>query len=105
LVAKHARPGDLNNLTSDARTAEGSRLLAQDDAQGVAADREIDRLSHEIAQAMDNYREIPHDAEEEALYRRFTTAWYSYEDIAIKVLALRAIIAMPRPSPSICMPR
>jgi two-component system OmpR family sensor kinase len=80
--------GDLNNFTSDARAAEASRLLAQDAGQQAEVDRVIDDLDRQIARSERAYQRIPHDAEEEPLYRRFAAAWNAYENIARRVLTM-----------------
>ncbi len=80
--------GDLNNFTSDARTAEADRLLAGTSAERGEVDRQLTDLDRRIQQSESDYLHIPHDAEEAALYRRFILAWRAYEASASQVLRL-----------------
>jgi signal transduction histidine kinase len=80
--------GDLNNFTSDYRTAEANSLLAanaRDLESGLEETRQLDQA---ILRAQRGYEKIPHDPEEAALYRNFSETWAQYKTIAEQVTAL-----------------
>jgi two-component system, OmpR family, sensor kinase len=80
--------GDLNNYTSDYRTAEADSLLAADNEELASNLREILILDQAILHAQHDYEQIGHDNEESALYREFSTTWAAYKTIAEQVTAL-----------------
>jgi signal transduction histidine kinase len=80
--------GDLNNDTSDYRTAEGDALLAlqaTDRADRVAA---IAGLGAAVRRDQAAYGRISHTPEDLALYNRFAAAWSEYVDQARATVAL-----------------
>jgi two-component system OmpR family sensor kinase len=82
--------GDLNNYTSDYRTAEANSLLAANAEQLSDSLQEIQLLGQMIQRAQRDYEQIPHGAEEAALYRDFSTTWGRYKTVAEQVTALSA---------------
>ncbi len=82
--------GDLNNFTSDYRTAEANCLLAANDAELASRLQDIPILDRAVRRARHDYEQIPHGAEESAFYREFGATWTEYESIAGEVTALAA---------------
>jgi two-component system OmpR family sensor kinase len=82
--------GDLNNFTSDYRTAEANTLLAGSDTELASRMGEIPALDQAVRRAQRDYEQLPHGAEEAALYKEFSTTWGRYKTIAQQVTALRA---------------
>jgi len=82
--------GDLNNFTSDYRTAEADCLLAASSEELASSLREIPALDQAVLRAQHDYEQIPHGTEEAALYREFSTTWALYKTIAEQVTALSA---------------
>jgi signal transduction histidine kinase len=80
--------GDLNNFTSDYRTAEANSLLAGSEAELERSLGEIPPLDQAILRAQHAYEQLPHGTEEAALYRQFSITWASYKSIAQQVTAL-----------------
>jgi two-component system, OmpR family, sensor kinase len=70
--------GDLNNHTSDFRGIEAAAVLAVTQSEIVASGREMQQLDRSIAASEDDYRQIPHDAAEDALYSSFAADWDHY---------------------------
>jgi len=70
--------GDLNNHTSDFRGVEAASLLAQTQGELVASEQEMQQLDRSIAASQDSYRQIAHDADDDALYWRFAADWNQY---------------------------
>jgi signal transduction histidine kinase len=82
--------GDLNNFTSDYRTAEANCLLAGNQEDLTSSLRDIPVLDQAILRAQHDYEHIPHGAEEAALYQAFSTTWTTYKATAEEVTALAA---------------
>jgi two-component system OmpR family sensor kinase len=80
--------GDLNNYTSDYRTAEANSLLAADSQELASSLQEIQLLDQAVQRAQQEYEQIPHGPEEAALYRDFSETWAQYKKIAEQVTAL-----------------
>jgi two-component system, OmpR family, sensor kinase len=82
--------GDLNNFTSDYRTAEANTLLAANGEELASSLREIPLLGQAVLRAQHDYEQIRHGKEEAALYEEFSTTWAHYKTIAQRVTALAA---------------
>ena len=82
--------GDLNNFTSDYRTAEADCLLAASSAELDASLRAIPLLDQAVLRAQHDYEQIPHGREEAELYQQFSTTWTLYKSIADQVTTLAA---------------
>ncbi len=80
--------GDLNNYTSDFRAVEGSNLLAADDSETTATERELEQLDRSIAQSERSYEQIRHDVLENALYEKFKERWNDYRRVVNQILTL-----------------
>jgi signal transduction histidine kinase len=80
--------GDLNNFTSDYRTAEANTLLAASASELTDNLHDIAVLHQEVTRARKQYEAIAHDVREAELYRRFSATWQDYEGLAAKVTAL-----------------
>jgi signal transduction histidine kinase len=80
--------GDLNNFTSDYRTAEANSLLAANATELSAALRDSRELDQAIIRAQLDYEQIGHGAEEAELYRQFSSTWDAYRALADQVTAL-----------------
>lgn len=80
--------GDLNNLTSDFRTAEAASLLASNAAELSASEQEMAELDRGISAVQLAYKQIPHDATENALYTQFADKWNEYRSIVRKIQSL-----------------
>ncbi len=82
--------GDLNNFTSDYRTAEADTLLAATPEELASSLKEIPLLDQAVLRAQRDYEQIRHGDEEAGLYREFSTTWSLYKTIAQRVTALSA---------------
>src|ERR1700742_4441584 len=82
--------GDLNNFTSDYRTAEANCLLAASSAELDSSLRSIPPLDQAVRRAQHGYEQIPHGKEEAALYEEFSRTWAAYKSIADEVTTLAA---------------
>jgi two-component system OmpR family sensor kinase len=80
--------GDLNNYTSDFRTAEADHLLAADPAAMAQVDARIRELDANIGQAQQAYAGREHDRKADDLYAGFGAQWTRYRQLADRVLAL-----------------
>jgi two-component system, OmpR family, sensor kinase len=80
--------GDLNNYTSDYRTAEANSLLAANSQELASSLREVQLLDRAVQRAQREYEQIPHGPEEATLYREFSETWTQYKKIAEQVTAL-----------------
>jgi two-component system, OmpR family, sensor kinase len=80
--------GDLNNLTSDFRVAEGRDVLSSSGSGSGVSEDTLAQLDHSIAQAQYSYELVRHDPAETALYTQFNDKWRAYRDIAGEVLSL-----------------
>ncbi len=80
--------GDLNNATSDFRTAEGETLLASSAAERAALRQTIDQLGLAVARAQSEYQQIPHRLAEARLYAAFARRWDTYRHVVAKVMDL-----------------
>lgn len=70
--------GDLNNHTSDFRGVEAATVLASTQGELADSEREMLQLDRSIAASEDGYRQIAHNAEEDALYASFVAQWNQY---------------------------
>jgi two-component system OmpR family sensor kinase len=70
--------GDLNNHTSDFRGVEAASILATNATELAISDQEIQQLDRTVAASQENYQQIAHDPEEDALYQRFVASWAEY---------------------------
>jgi two-component system OmpR family sensor kinase len=82
--------GDLNNYTSDYRTAEANSLLAANSQELASTLQEIQLLDLAVQRAQHDYEKIRHGPEEAALYRDFSATWAQYKEIADQVTTLSA---------------
>jgi signal transduction histidine kinase len=73
--------GDLNNLTTDFPAAEATLLRGGSADERDNALRQMADLDRGIAAAQLAYRQIRHDAVEDALYGRFEAKWRDYRDV------------------------
>jgi signal transduction histidine kinase len=80
--------GDLNNFTSDYRTAEADSLLVTTAAERAGTLHDLQVLDQEIIRAQQAYEHIRHDDGETDLYRQFSSAWAAYKTLADQVAAL-----------------
>ena len=80
--------GDLNNFTSDFRAVEGSNLLASDNSDITATEKELEELDRSIAQSERSYEQIRHDAVENTLYEKFKETWNAYRKVVNQILIL-----------------
>jgi two-component system, OmpR family, sensor kinase len=80
--------GDLNNVTSDYRTAEGDALLALNDADRAARLAELAKLGEQVVRSQRDYQHIFHTLDELSLYGRFASLWDDYRREAAKVIGL-----------------
>jgi len=79
--------GDLNNFTSDYRTAEASHLLAANPEQSANTERDMVSLAHQITATQDSYEHIVQGSAEQAMYQGFRAEWNAYQSISSQVLA------------------
>ncbi len=82
--------GDLNNFTSDYRTAEADSLLASTPEQLAESVHEIQVLDQAVTRAQRGYEQIRHNREEADLYRQFSVTWSAYKRLAAQVAGLSA---------------
>jgi signal transduction histidine kinase len=80
--------GDLNNFTSDYRTAEANSLLAASAGDLAASLRDIQTLDQAVTRAQREYETIPHGGEEATLYQQFASTWALYKTLADQVTTL-----------------
>jgi two-component system OmpR family sensor kinase len=80
--------GDLNNFTSDYRTAEANSLLAASASELANSLREIQLLDQEVRRTQEGYEHILHSKEEADRYRQFSATWTRYKSLADQVTAL-----------------
>jgi two-component system OmpR family sensor kinase len=80
--------GDLNNFTSDLRTAEGTSLLAATNEQVRINKQQIEELDDRITLAQHSFEHIAHGDDEAVLYQQFQQQWLTYRQIAGEVMAL-----------------
>src|ERR1700722_11056749 len=80
--------GDLNNFTSDYRTAEADTLLASTQAELAASTHDIQVLDQAVIRAQRGYEQIYHNKEDADLYRQFSATWAAYIILAGRVAAL-----------------
>jgi two-component system, OmpR family, sensor kinase len=80
--------GDLNNFTSDYRTAEADTLLASTQAGLAETLHDIQVLDQAVTRAQRGYEQIRHDRREAELYQRFSTTWAAYRNLADRVTTL-----------------
>lgn len=81
--------GDLNNYTSDYRTAEANSLLAANPTDLDSSLQEMRQLDQTVTRAQRDYEQIPHGPDEAALYQGFSDTWARYKAIADEVTTLR----------------
>jgi signal transduction histidine kinase len=94
--------GDLNNTTSDFRTAEGDILLASGAAERTAQEAAISALGQSVAHAQKEYEQIPHTAPQNLIYASFARRWSVYRHMAGQVAQLAA---SGNPAPAIALYR
>ena len=82
--------GDLNNYTSDYRTAEADSLLLLTATQRAETLHDLQMLDQTITRAQRGYERIRHDQQESDLYRKFSANWAAYKASADQVTALSA---------------
>jgi two-component system, OmpR family, sensor kinase len=70
--------GDLNNHTSDFRGIEAAGVLATTQGELAESEKAMQELDRSIAASEDNYRQIAHDGDGDALYSKFATDWAHY---------------------------
>jgi signal transduction histidine kinase len=70
--------GDLNNLTTDFPAVEAAALRADSLSERNAIERHMNDMDGGIAAAELAYRQILHDAKDDALFLRFVTRWIEY---------------------------
>lgn len=80
--------GDLNNFTSDYRTAEANTLLAATPAEVADSLHDIQVLDQAVIRAERGYEQIRHNAEDAGLYRQFSATWTAYKTLAGRVTRL-----------------
>jgi signal transduction histidine kinase len=80
--------GDLNNFTSDYRTAEANSLLAASANELTNSLRDIELLDQEVKRTQEGYEHIRHSKEEADRYRQFSATWTRYKSLADQVTAL-----------------
>jgi two-component system, OmpR family, sensor kinase len=80
--------GDLNNFTSDYRTAEANSLLAANASELARSLHEIQVLDQEVKRAKQGYEQLRHGKEETDLYQQFSATWTRYKALADQVTAL-----------------
>jgi two-component system, OmpR family, sensor kinase len=80
--------GDLNNFTSDYRTAEADSLIASSPDDLRQALHDIQVLDQAVIRAQRGYESIPHDAREWQLYHEFSATWAAYLKLADRVTTL-----------------
>jgi two-component system OmpR family sensor kinase len=80
--------GDLNNYTSDFRGVEAAGVLAVSQSEIAASGQEMQQLDRSISASKDNYRQIVHDAADDALYAGFAGAWDHYRQQVAETQAL-----------------
>ncbi len=88
--------GDLNNDTSDYRTAEGDIVLAPGDAErdlhlGILAE-----LGRSIARRQAEFEHLPRSGEDANLYAAFQADWTAYRAIAARVAGLASAGQQPQ---------
>jgi len=82
--------GDLNNVTSDFRTAEGDYLLATRPGDRKAALADMANLAQAVERAQHDYERITTRAPDRPLYNAFAARWRAYLQIAGRASALEA---------------
>ena len=80
--------GDLNNFTSDYRTAEADSLLLWTSAERLETLHDLQTLDQAIQRTQQSYEHIHHDGQETDLYRKFKASWTAYQASADQVTAL-----------------
>ncbi len=79
---------DLNNFTSDYRTAEADSLLASTPPELAGILHDIEMVDQRVSRAQQEYEHLRHDDQETGLYRQFSSAWAAYRTLALQVTAL-----------------
>jgi signal transduction histidine kinase len=80
--------GDLNNDTSDFRTAEGDILLASSPSERAAHEASADALTHAIDRSEREYAQIPRTGPDTLLFTAFLGRWSTYRRLATEVMSL-----------------
>jgi signal transduction histidine kinase len=80
--------GDLNNHTSDYRTAESDCLLASGPAERAAQLAVVVKTAGLVADAQRGWEKVRHTDAELSLYADFVAHWNAYRQIAARVLDL-----------------
>ena len=82
--------GELENDTSDYRTAEADSLLLSTAAELAHTLHAMQVLEQKVARTQNGYEAIRHDDHEAELYRQFRATWTDYKALAGGVTALAA---------------
>ena len=80
--------GDINNFSSDYRTAEADSLLAANATDFANALQDIEELDQAVLTAQRGYEQVGHAGEEAELYRQFSSTWAAYKKLADQVTLL-----------------
>lgn len=80
--------GDLNNDTSDYRTAEGDTLLAPGEAERDLQRGILTELGHSIARRQAEFEQLPRPGLDASLYASFGARWTAYLAVSAKVVSL-----------------
>ncbi len=94
--------GDLNNTTSDVRTAEGDILLASGAAERASQEAAFAALGRSVARAQKEYEQIPHTIPQDLIYASFVRRWSAYQHLASQVIQL---VESGKPAPAITLYR
>jgi signal transduction histidine kinase len=80
--------GDLNNDTSDFRTAEGDILLASSPSERAAHEASADALTRSIDRSEREYAQIRRTGPDTLLFTAFLGRWSIYRRLATEVMSL-----------------
>jgi two-component system, OmpR family, sensor kinase len=81
--------GEINNLTTDFPAAEAAMLRSDSPSERGAIARRMSAMDGDIAAAELAYRQIHHDAMDDALFGRFAARWSDYRSRVADVIAKR----------------
>src|SRR3982074_3564018 len=76
--------GDLNNFTTDLPATEAAMLRAERASERSVVERQMADLDRGVAAALSAYGQIPHDAAERRLFKRFHSSWSEYRSIVAR---------------------
>ncbi len=80
--------GDLNNTTSDYRTAEGDTVLASEDTERDLHMGILTELGHAITRREAEFTQLPRSGQDARLYAAFQDRWTAYLAMSAKVVGL-----------------